>query len=171
MCDVVCVIMGIHRQKLVNLLLAFSAIVIALPFFWLFGGVRWLETRVFPPQRPKEMPQNAIWIDAPALPISWHHGWWFGCLMSSSGIANECRLVMPNGDEVYAGEYLPCSSKSQLLSSEIELVPPPQKVGMWVADKRLTTLAPIGALRNGDLLLPAVVIDRCDELKGMPQAN
>jgi hypothetical protein len=134
--------MAITRQNLVvNLLLAFAAVVVALPFFWLFGGIRWLDTRVFPPRRPKNMPQNAIWIDAPALPISWHHGWWFGCSAPSSGTANQCRLVMPNGDEVYAGNYLPCGSKSVLPLSQIDLVPPPHSVGMWIADNRLTTLA------------------------------
>jgi hypothetical protein len=113
-----------NRQNVVvNLLLAFAAVAVALTFFWLFGGVRWLETTVFPPTRPRSMPQNAIWIDAPALPISWHHGWWFGCVAPSSGTANQCRLVTSNGEEVYAGGYLLCSSKSPLLASEIHLVP------------------------------------------------
>jgi hypothetical protein len=162
--------MAIARQKLVvNLLLAFAAVVVALPFFWFFGGIRWLETRVFPPRRPKNMPQNAIWIDAPELPISWHHGWWFGCQTPSSGTANRCRVVMPNGSEVYAGDYLPCRSKSSLAFSELDLVPPPD--GMWIADKRLAGLAPIGALRNGDLLVPVLVVDRCDEFKGTQQPD
>ena len=46
-----------------------------------------------------------------------------------------------------------------------ELVPPPQNVEMWIADKRLKTLAPVGALENGDLLLPVVVLDLCDKFK------
>jgi hypothetical protein len=153
-------------QNLVpKLLLGIVAIVVALPLLWLFGGVRWLDTQVFPPRRPKNMPENAVWIDAPALPISWHHGWWFGCDMSSSGTANYCRLVMANGEEVYAGEYLPCSGKSPLPVSTMELVQPPDSVEMWIADKRLTALAPIGSLRNGNFLLPVVVIDRCDKFK------
>jgi hypothetical protein len=55
--------------------------------------------------------------------------------------------------------------KLPLPVSTMELVPPPADVGMWIADKRLTALAPIGALRNGVLLLPVVALDRCDKFK------
>jgi hypothetical protein len=154
------------RQSLVSkLLLGLAALVVALPLFWLTAGIRWLDTKVFPPRRPKDMPQNAVWIDAPALPISWHHGWWFGCDLARSGTANYCRLVMENGEEVYAGEYLPCGSRVPLPVSAKELVPPARNVEMWIADKRLKALAPVGALQNGDLLLPVVVLDRCDKFK------
>lgn len=154
------------RQNLVpKLLLGLGAILAALALFWLFGGISWLDTQVFPPRRPKNMPENAVWIDAPALPISWHHGWWFGCAMSSSGMANYCRLEMANGEEVYAGEYLPCDGKSPVPARSMHLVKPPHDVEMWIVDKRLTTLAPIGFLRSGDFLLPLVVLDRCDKFK------
>jgi len=150
-----------------KVLLGLTAFVLALALFWLAGGIRWLDTKVFPPRRPKDMPQNAVWIDAPALPISWHHGWWFGCDLAPSGTANYCRLEMANGEDVYAGEYLPCGSKLPVPVSTRELVPPPQNVEVWIADDRLKTLAPIGALQDGDLLLPVVVLDRCDKLKSI----
>jgi len=120
---------------------------------------------VFPPRRPKDMPQNAVWIDAPALPMSWNRGWWFGCDLSPSGTTNYCRLVTANGEEVYAGEYLPCGRKLPVPVSTMELLPPPHNVEMWIADKRLKTLAPVGALQNGDLLLPVAILDRCDKFK------
>jgi hypothetical protein len=75
----------------------FVALLIALPVFWVSGGVTWLQTKVFPPRRPKDMPLNSVWINAPSLPISWHHGWWFGCEITQSGAANYCRLVDANG--------------------------------------------------------------------------
>jgi hypothetical protein len=154
------------RQSLVSkLLLGVVALVVALPMFWLAGGISWLDTKVFPPRRPKDMPQNAVWIDAPSLPISWHHGWWFGCELAPSGTANYCRSVMASGEEVYAAEYLPCESKAPLPVSTKELAPPPHNVEKWIADKRLKTLAPVGALKNGDLLLPVDVLDRCDKFK------
>jgi hypothetical protein len=154
------------RQDFVpKLLLGLVAILVSLPFFWLFGGIGWLDTQVFPPRRPRNMPKNAVWINAPALPISWHHGWWFGCDMSASGTANYCRLVMANGEDVYAGEYLPCGGKTPLPASTIELAPPPANVEMWIADKRLTALAPIGFLRSGNFLLPVAALDRCDKFK------
>jgi hypothetical protein len=154
------------RQSLFSkLLLGVLALVITLPLFWLAGGVHWLDTKVFPPRRPKDMPQNSVWIDAPALPISWHHGWWFGCAPAPSGTADYCRLVMANGEEVYAGEYLPCESKGPFTISTHKLVPPPDDIDMWIADKRLAALAPVGALNSGDLLLPVDVLDRCDKFR------
>ncbi len=153
-------------QSLVSkLFLGVAAVVVAFPLFWLAGGIRWLDTKVFPPRRPKDMPQNAVWIDAPPLPISWHHGWWFGCDVVPSGKANRCRLVMASGEEVYDGEYLPCESKVTLPVSTRELVPPPDNAEKWIADERLKALAPVGALKNGDLLLPVDVLDRCDKFK------
>ena len=149
----------------VKLLLGLAVIVVALPLFWLGGGVSWLDKTVFPPRRPKDMPQNAIWIDAPALPISWHHGWWFGCDASESGKADYCRLVMADGSKVYAGEYLPCGGSSPLPMSGMNLVPPPDHLEMWIADKRLNTLAPIGFLKDGNILLPVAVLDRCDGMR------
>lgn len=154
-----------------KVLLAVAALAVASPLFWSAGGDRWLDTKVFPPRRPRDLPQNAVWIDAPALPISWHHGWWFGCDTPSSGTVNYCQLLMANGTKVYAGEYLPCKERSPVPMSKINLVPPPDQVGMWIADKRLNELAPIGALREGDLLLPVAVLDRCDELKAKHSAN
>src|SRR5437870_6868742 len=62
------------------------------------------------------MPQNAVWIDAPALPMSWNRGWWFGCDLSPSGTTNYCRLVTANGEEVYAGEYRSEEHTSELQS-------------------------------------------------------
>ncbi len=72
---------------------------------------------------------------------------------------------MANGEEVYAGEYLPCETKVPLMVSTEELAPPPHNVEMWIADKRLAQLAPVGALKSGDLLLPVDVLDRCDKFK------
>lgn len=145
--------------------LALAALVVAFPLFWFAGGIRWLDTKVFPPRRPADMPQNSVWINAPALPISWHHGWWFGCDIAQSGAANYCRLVMENGQMIFAGEYLPCESKTPLPVSTRDLVAPPHNGAIWIADKRLNALAPVGALRNGDLLLPVAVLDRCEKFK------
>jgi hypothetical protein len=146
-------------------LLGVLVVLVVPPLFWMGGGFRWLDTKVFPPRRPKDMPQNSVWIDAPSLPISWHHGWWFGCDVAQSGTANYCRFVMANGEEVYAGEYLPCESKTPLPLSTKELVAPPHSGAIWIADQRLKALAPVGAMRNGDLLLPVAVLDRCEKFK------
>jgi hypothetical protein len=40
-----------------------------------------------PSRLPKDMPRSSIWIQAPNVPFSWDHGWWFGCWTSSDGTA------------------------------------------------------------------------------------
>src|SRR5215472_16680419 len=114
-----------------KVLFALIALVVAFPLFWFAGGITWLDTRVFPPRRPKDMPKNAVWINAPALPISWHHGWWFGCEMASSQTSNYCRLVRNDGNEVYGGDYLPCRTSAAIPENEIHLVPPRDSAEMW----------------------------------------
>jgi hypothetical protein len=138
------------------------AIVIATPLFWVEGGCNWLQTKVFPPKRPRFMPVNSVWIDAPSLPISWHHGWWFGCGFYSSG-TNYCRLVGADGQQVYGGEYLPCDSNSPINDSDIRLVPPPDSSDMWLFSENSDAV--VGFLADGDLLLPLSVRQKCSVLK------
>ena len=111
------------------------------------GGVRASDAKVFPPRRPKDAPQNAVWVEAPPFPISWHRGV-LRCETPQPGTASYSRLVMPNGTEVYGCEYLPCEDRSPVPMSKINLVPPRDGIGLWIADKRLKE-ASIGTLRQG----------------------
>jgi hypothetical protein len=131
--------------------------------FWISGGINWLDTKVFPPRRPAFMPVNSVWIDAPSLPISWHHGWWFGCGLSPSGTANYCRLILANGELVYGGEYLLCTNHSPMDEASIRLVPPPHGEDMWLFREGI--MGPIGFLESGDLLVPVSVQDKCERIK------
>lgn len=151
-----------HRSKNV-LLLSIAALVVGLPLFWVEGGCYWLQTKVFPPRRPRFMPVNSVWIEAPSLPISWHRGWWFGCGFSSSGTANYCRLVEAEGSLVYGSEYLPCSSRSPIDEKNIRLVAPPHGASMWLFGEGNDGV--VGFLANGDLLLPASAIEKCGQVK------
>lgn len=138
------------------------------PFFWMAGGVYWLDKKVFPPTRPRFMPVNSVWIDAPALPISWHHGWWFGCGLSSSGAANYCRLVGADRQQVYGGEYLPCNSNSPIGEASVRLVAPPDSADMWLFVEENDGV--IGFLADGDVLLPLSVRGKCNEVKARLRA-
>jgi hypothetical protein len=109
------------------------------------------------------MPVNSVWIDAPSLPISWHRGWWFGCGLSPSATANYCRLIRGDGGQVYAGEYLPCSTHVAIAEGDIRLVPPADSGEMWLF--RWQNNGAIGFLSDGDLLLPVPLKDKCSEVK------
>ena len=135
---------------------------IAVFTFWMVGGLHWME-KAFPPKRPKFMPIGSVWIEGLPLPISWHHGWWFGCDLSSSGLANYCRLVLADGSPVYADEYLPCSSQTPIPEVNIHLVPPVDPAGMWLF--RWKNDGVIGFLSDGDLLLPASMRENCGQVK------
>lgn len=161
----------LHRQLTVKLLRRYrkiifgciAVLIVVAPFFWMAGGVYWLDTKVFPPTRPIFMPANSVWIDAPALPISWHHGWWFGCGLSSSGAANYCRLVGADGQQVYGGEYLPCNSTSPISEESIRLVAPTDSSEMWLFGEGNDGV--IGFLADGDVLLPLSVRGKCNQVK------
>ena len=127
------------------------------------GGLYWGEKSVFPPKLPGFMPSNSVWIDAPAIPISWHHGWWFGCGVTSTGAANYCRLVRADGEEIYAAEYLPCSDDAPMGENHIHLISPPDSVNMWLFRENHEGV--IGFLANGDLLLPLPVRAQCNQLR------
>ena len=130
--------------------------------FWIFGGVYFLN-KVIPPRRPRFMPKDSVWIDAPPLPISWHHGWWFGCNMASSGTTDYCRLIRNADDgEVYGGEYLPCRTPAALPEDKIRLVPPKDSSEMWLFHWRNEGV--VGFLADGDLLLPASMNNKCEEV-------
>src|SRR5882762_2906227 len=124
-----------HRST--NLiLLSIAALAVGLPIFWVEGGCTWLQTRVFPPRRPRIMPLNSVWIEAPSLPVSWHRGGWFGCGLSHSGTANYCRLVGADGKVVYGGEYLSCATHSPIAEEDIHLVPPRSSGEAWLFSER-----------------------------------
>jgi hypothetical protein len=150
-----------HYARTVFVLVAL--LIMLFPVFWFVGGIQWLDKKVFPPRRPKFMPAASIWIDAPSLPISWHHGWWFGCAPSSSETSDYCRLVTANGEQVYAGEYLLCSSSAVVPEREIHLIPPNDSSDMWLFAEGHEGVG--GFLENGDLLVPKSLLNSCTKIK------
>jgi hypothetical protein len=143
--------------------------------FWFFGGLWWLQTSVFPPHKPSNMPLNSIWIDAPPLPISWHYGWWFGCDIDKVKEANHCTLFAsrdplngwPKDSIVYSGSYLSCRTRNAVPAAELKLRAPKDSMKMWIqrpGSSYEDRSAPAGFLRNGDVLIPDDSLSKCDEV-------
>ena len=153
----------VSHRAMSFLFVSIAVLVVGAPLFWMEGGLAWLQKAVFPPRRPRFMPVNSIWIDAPSLPISWHHGWWFGCGLSSSGATNYCRLVGADGQEIYAAEYLPCAGDSPIDETSVRLVAPPHSTDMWLFSEGHDDV--VGFLADGDLLLPVAVRNKCGSVK------
>lgn len=146
-----------------TVLLGIALLIAGLPLFWLLGGIRWLAVEVFPVRCPRFMPINSVWIDAPSLPISWHHGWWFGCGVSQSGTTNYCSLAGADGELAYEGEYLPCGSGFPIEENNIQLVPPPDDSDLWLFGEGNKGV--IGFLADGNRLLPVPAQDKCGQVK------
>ena len=155
--------MLLKRPSPTAVLIGVALVIVALPFFWLAGGVRWLDTRVFPARRPRLMPMNSVWIDAPAVPISWHHGWWFGCGVSDIGSSNYCRLVKPNGELVYGNNYVSCRDHLPMAEKNMRLISPPNDVSMWLFGEGDDGV--IGFLADGSILLPVSMQGKCNQVK------
>jgi hypothetical protein len=156
-------------QLLLWTLLVLVALMCFAFFFWLGGGLNWLDKDVFPPRRPSFMPANSVWIDAPPLPLSWHHGWWFGCGVSPSGTTNYCRLVA-HGRTIDGGDYLSCRTQAPVPEQALKLIPPPHgSADMWLFAENADGVA--GFTKDGDILLPVAAITKCDAVRAKRTIN
>lgn len=120
-----------------------------------------------PAPRPKSMPSNSVWIEAPTLPVSWHKGWWFGCWIDSDGRSDRCRLWRPGSDNpvVYDGLYVSCDTHSPLPADKLKLKAPDDSMQMWVSVPSHAEFAPAAFLQNGDYLVPLGAPHACEELQ------
>jgi hypothetical protein len=147
------------QELLPRVLLAFVALICFGAIFWLGGGIHWLDKNVFPPRRPAFMPTNSVWIDAPPLPISWHHGWWFGCGMTDGNGSNYCRLVL-DGHTIYDGEYASCRTRRAVAEDVLKLVSPRDSGDMWLFGENVDGVA--GFTQDSDVLLPVSALSKCE---------
>jgi hypothetical protein len=71
--------------------------------------------------------------------------------------------VQANGQSVYGGDYLPCSSSSPIGEASIRLAPPPDSMDMWLSAEGEDGV--IGFLADGDVLLPLPFRGKCNQVK------
>jgi hypothetical protein len=121
-----------------------------------------------PSKRSRNMPADSVWIAAPNLPFSWHHGWWFGCWIDSDGYSNRCRLWAEGLDVVYEGQYVSCDSNSPVPARELKIRAPADSMHMWVAtnSNHEGDIALAAFLGNGKFLVPVSSPDGCKRIKG-----
>jgi hypothetical protein len=113
----------------------------------------------FQARRPKDMP-NAIWIDAPAVPFGFYHGWWEGCWVDADQQTNHCRLYagQSRSPVVFEGRYMPCEGKSPIPMSELKLRPPAHSESMWIFPGF------VAFLENGRILVPLENVHDCPKI-------
>jgi hypothetical protein len=140
--------------------------------WWVIGGIlaiyivlAWWGAQ--PSKRPANMPSDSVWIDAPTLPFSWHHGWWFGCWIDADGVSNRCRLLAARSDNlvVYEGLYVSCDSNSPVPANELKIKAPVESMHMWVGINQSGDIAPAAFLQNGKFLVPVKAPHGCEVIK------
>jgi hypothetical protein len=139
--------------------------------FYLFGFLAFLigllvVRPMWQARRPSDMPRNSVWIDAPALPFSFYHGWWFGCWIDSDNKSNRCRLWGSGGlQTVFEGLYVSCDSNAPVQRDELQLSAPADSMGMWVGNSERSIFAPAAFLANGKILVPFEAISDCEKFR------
>jgi hypothetical protein len=115
----------------------------------------------FQARRPKDMPLTSIWIDAPAVPFGFYHGWWQGCWVEPDGTANHCRLYGPglHPPIVYEGRFMPCSGNTPIQPAELKLRTPPDSVDMWIFPGFVVLL------QDGRMLVPVENMQDCPKIQ------
>jgi|ERR1700674_3291122 hypothetical protein len=145
-----------RRTKGVLYLLGFIAFLIGL----LLVRPKWQA------RRPSDMPRNSVWIDAPAVPFGFYHGWWFGCWIDSDHKSNRCKLWGSGGlQTVYEGRYISCDEGSPVHADELQLTAPKDSSEMWVGYSEGNVFAPAAFLRDGKILVPIEAPRACEELR------
>ena len=145
-----------RRTKGVFYLLGFTAFLIGL----------FVVRPMWQARRPSDMPPTSAWVDAPALPFGFYHGWWFGCWVDSDHKSNRCRLWGSGGlQTVYEGLYVSCDQRSPVPADELQISAPSDSSNMWVGYSEGHVFAPAAFLRNGKILVPIETPRACEELR------
>jgi hypothetical protein len=152
-----------NQYKQWILLTALIGTIVAIWSLWWWGNQ--------PPFRPKSMPVDSIWIDAPPVPFLRYHGWWFGCWIDSDGHSDRCRLWASGlkNPVVFEGQYVSCENHSPVAANELTLVLPQDSFQMWVGVTSGEIIAPAAFLKNGRYLVPVQAPHGCEELLKKPK--
>jgi hypothetical protein len=131
---------------------------VAAPIFLMVSCLTYLA---FEARRPRQMPLSSIWIDAPAVPFGFYHGWWEDCWMETDQQANHCQLYRPglHPPVVYEGRYVSCDGKGPIPLNELKLRAPAQAEEMWIFQRFVVFL------NDGRLLVPVENIQDCAKIR------
>lgn len=120
----------------------------------------WIAYSAFQARRPNDLP-NAIWIDAPAVPLGFYRGWWEGCWLERDGRTDHCRLSARdlNPPVVYEGRFVPCDGGAPIPTNELKLRTPHDSAHMWIFPRFLVFL------KDGRILVPVENLGDCSKIR------
>jgi hypothetical protein len=143
-----------------RLLAATAKVVIAAGFVAVIGvfcAYWWSNT---PPNRPREVAASAVWLWAPALGLpAPKRGVWVGCMVNQQDKRVHCQTNDKNGRLEFEGIFAPQTdhgSTADVRSMEIDV----EKMSFSLSVFIDSELVPLVALKNGEVLIPAVAFDR-----------
>ena len=112
------------------------------------------------------MPENAIWIEAPGLPIQFtYRGDWLGCWILA-GVGVQCAMTDWDGTPEYGDVYIPCDDpKRQVSEKDLRFAPmDSEKVyGGFNNYGETGEGIPVVRLIDGTTLLPVTDYDQVKE--------
>jgi hypothetical protein len=128
-----------------------------------------LAMNAYRARRPADMPAaNTVWINAPAVPFGFYHGWWLGCWVDPDQQSNHCRLYGPSLSPpvVYEGRYVPCEGASPVPLAQLKIKPPFDSMNMWLRPNGVVVI-----LQDGRLLVPAKRRGDCLKIRADLEAS
>ncbi|HKR84975.1 MAG TPA: hypothetical protein VJS37_12530, partial [Terriglobales bacterium] len=124
------------------------------------GGLfLWWEGRL--PERPSNLPKNAIYLETGVVPFKLKStpGRWVGCWYDSSDQFDHCKVTNQNGWLEFEDVFLPNEGRAAV--PESDLIFDTNRTGrLWTGSYEEKITAPVIYLTSGQILLPRKVFDK-----------
>jgi hypothetical protein len=120
----------------------------------------WFWWARLPPNRPKGVPSNAVWLWAPPVPIpNTKRGMWMSCRHDQDQKIH-CMTNDKSGRVLYDGVFLPYSGTTAISDRGLEI--DAEQPGHHAYDQSVfigDALVPLVHLKGGEILIPAAEYD------------
>jgi hypothetical protein len=123
----------------------------------IFCAYWWANT---PPDRPRGVSANAVWLWAPAVGLpAPKRGMWVSCIVNPQDKRPHCQTHDKNGRLKYAGSFaLQKVSKATVEGQGMEI--DVGKMSFLLSVFIDQELVPLVVLKNGDVLIPTAAFDQ-----------
>jgi hypothetical protein len=150
-----------RARRTIILSLGLVAVFAGLVFFRLW----WAS---LPPTRPKDMPPDSVWIEAPVAPFDFSpRGYWLGCWLDTLRNLNRCCVTDWRGHVEFQDEYKALSGSEPVPQTDLRLrLVDTAQLSTW--SDSYQAMVPIALLTDGQILVPTKAYDELRRRFGLP---